>query len=557
MLIATSPLRQADETMRRLVNGMLHGMDPYGTLKFALLGVALSRLLTQLRDRSLDVGVRSWLLSLVLPWVKRLPFVRRRLAHEAEKVRASLEPTVLKDVTSPCTRLPFDGLSEGALMRLIDSRREIDTKYWKDGMVTGAVYHGQQQYMDFIGKIYGMFAFTNPLHVAIHPATRQMEAEVIQMVINLYHGGPDAVGAFTTGGTESILMAMKAYRDYGREKRGIRSPNIVASITAHAAFDKAAQYFGIQLRHARVNASMEIDLDDVRRLVDANTVAIVGSAPQFPHGTVDPIEGLARIATARGCGLHVDCCLGGFLLPFMEKAGFHLPCKCDFRVRGVTSVSCDPHKYGFAPKGASIVMFSSAELRHSMYTFVTEWTGGIYATPTILGSRPGGVVAATWAALRSHGFGGYVETTRQIVGATKAIGEAIKEIDGIELVGRTDVCVVAFRAAAGSDINIYSLCDAMKDLRGWDLATLQNPPAAHLALTLPSSRNATQFSRDLLETVATLRADKSGKYSGGTAGIYGMCASLPASFIEESVKVCLDIYSKATPGVEENDIRAD
>jgi len=281
----------------------------------------------------------------------------------------------------------------------------------------------------------------------------------------------------------------------------------------------------------------------------------VGSAPQYAHGTVDPIEELAQIATKRGCGLHVDCCLGGFLLPFLEKAGFTLPCKVDFRVPGVTSISCDPHKYGFAPKGASVVMFSTAELRHSMYTFVTEWTGGIYATPTILGSRPGGIVAATWAALRSHGARGYVETTRKIVGAAKQIGNAIEAMDGIELVGRTDVCVVAFGAAPGSGLNIYSVCDALKDIGGWDVATLQHPPAAHLALTLPTSENAEAFSEHLEKAIALVRDDKSGKYSGGTAGIYGMAASLPASFIEESVKVFLDVMTTCSAPDEREDAK--
>jgi len=386
-------LRRLDDSLRLLVNAALGSLavrDPYSMLRLTAVVFALARLLKRLRVAALSQGIKAYLVSLVLPWVKQIPLVQRKLASETEKVRKSLEPEILKDLTAPCTRLPHAGCSETEVLTLMETRRALDTKYWSEGHVTGAIYHGKQAYMDYIGKVYGMFAFTNPLHAAIHPATRQMEAEVIQMVINLYHGHSGCVGAFTTGGTESILMAMKAYRDHARERRGITEPNIVAAVTAHAAFDKAAQYFGLQLRHARVNASMEVDVEDVRRLVDSNTVAIVGSAPQYAHGTIDPIEDLAAIALRRGCGLHVDCCLGGFLLPFMEQAGFSLPCKYDFRVPGVTSISCDPHKYGFAPKGASVVMFSAAELRHSMYTFVTEWTGGIYATPTILGSRPGG-----------------------------------------------------------------------------------------------------------------------------------------------------------------------
>ena len=229
-------------------------------------------------------------------------------------------------------------------------------------------------------------------------------------------------------------------------------------------------------------------------------------------------------------------CLGGFLLPFMRKAGFEVPYEYDFRVPGVTSISCDPHKYGFAPKGSSVIMFRTPELRHHMYSFVTEWTGGIYATPTILGSRPGGVVAATWAAMIHHGEDGYVRSTKQIVGAARKIGAAIQAMDGIELVGRPDVCVVAWRGRADSGINCYSLCDALKDIRGWDLATLQRPASVHLALTLPTSENADVFVADLQRAVQRVRDDPA-KYSGGTAGIYGTASKMPASFVEESAKV--------------------
>ena len=176
-----------------------------------------------------------------------------------------------------------------------------------------------------------------------------------------------------------------------------------------------------RLRHAgtKAGSSHEVDLTQVSRLIDSNTICLVGSAPQFAHGTVDDIDGLSHLALEHRCGLHVDCCLGGFLLPFMGRAGYPLARRCDFRVPGVTTISCDPHKYGFAPKGCSVAMFRSAELRHHMYCFVTDWTGGIYATPTMLGSRPGGIVAATWAAMMTHGVDGYVETTRRIVGAEK------------------------------------------------------------------------------------------------------------------------------------------
>jgi len=534
---------QVDGMLRTAVNAAFHGRDSYSTIRMALVFLALSKLLRAVRRASMCEGVYTWILSIVSPWLKRIPYVQRMLLKETEKIRKSITPSLLKDVTDPHTSLPMAGRSREVVVDLMRTRRELDTKYWSDGRQTGAIYHGEREYMDFVGQIYGMFAFTNPLHASIHPATRQMESEVISMVVNMYNGDAGCCGAFTTGGTESILMACKAYRDWGATRR-ITSPNMIACVTAHAAFDKAAQYFGIEMRKARTVGPQEIDVAHVRSLIDSNTVAIVGSACQYAHGTIDPIPALGELAQQYGVGLHVDCCLGGFLLPFMEKAGYPPAHVYDFRVPGVTTISCDPHKYGFAPKGSSVVMFRSAELRHNMYTFVTEWTGGIYATPTILGSRPGGVVAATWAAMMSHGEDGYVETTRRIVGAARTIGIGVAAIDGLELVGRPDACVVAFAGTKDSGINVYSLNDAMKDLRGWDLATLQKPASVHIALTLPTSANAHQFVADLQEAVRMVRADPA-KYSGGTAGLYGSASKLPASFVEESAKVFLDTMTVA------------
>ena len=233
------------------------------------------------------------------------------------------------------------------------TRQELDTKHWLPGKMTGAIYHGELAYMDFIGQIYGMFAFTNPLHSSLHPATRQMESEVISMVLKMYNAPSCACGAFTTGGTESILMAMKAYRDAARAERGITQPNFVACSTAHAAFDKAAQFFGLELRHAGTRGDdMEVDLSQVKRLIDSNTIALVGSACQYAHGCIDDIPALSGLATQHGIGLHVDCCLGGFLVPFMEKAGF-FP---SHQVRATARANCCAAAFLHSPAESGLVL---------------------------------------------------------------------------------------------------------------------------------------------------------------------------------------------------------
>lgn len=537
-----------EPALRAIVNGALG--DAYSTIKLACTLAMLSRVLKLLRTMWMYraggfSALRRYLIAQVAPLLKCVPMVREQLNGEMQKLKADLEQDIQRDLTAPCTKLPKAGQAQHALLELMKTRQGIDTQYWQPGKMTGAIYHGDLAYMAWVGEIYGMFAFTNPLHMKLHPATRQMESEVISMVLGLYNAGSGGCGAFTTGGTESILMAMKSYRDWGRRVKGVASPNIVCCTTAHAAFDKAGEYFGIEIRKAGfANDEHEIDLQQVRRLIDANTVALVGSACQYPTGSVDDIPGLSEIAISHNLGLHVDCCLGGFLVPFMEKAGFQTKHLFDFRVPGVTTISCDPHKYGFAPKGASVLMFRSAELRHNMYSFATQWSGGIYATPTILGSRPGGVVAATWAAMMKHGEAGYIETTRQIVGATREIGEAVAKLPGLKVVGRPEVCVVAFAGAEGHGVNCYSLCDALKQTGEWELATLQHPPAVHLALTLPSSRNAKAFVSDLKAALELLRSDPA-KWSGGTAGLYGTLSKLPSAFIEESAKVFLDTMTVA------------
>ncbi|CAJ1416073.1 unnamed protein product [Effrenium voratum] len=449
--------------------------------------------------------------------------------------------TLPEDLTDPCTSLPSKGMAKEDLLKLLDHRKEQDSQTWMKGKTTGAVYHGGQEHYDFIGQVFAKWAFCNPLHPDLHPALRQMDSEVVQMVINMYNGGPDACGAFTTGGTESILMAMKAYRDWGAAK-GITDPNIVMCTTAHAAFDKAGKYFKINVRKVTPDEDMGMDLKRMVKLMDANTVAIVGSCCQYCHGTVDPIQEMGKIALKKKVGLHVDCCLGGFLVPFMEKAGFDIP-PFDFRVPGVTSISCDPHKYGFAPKGSSVVMFANKELRHHMYCYLIDWSGGIYATPTTTGSRPGGPVAATWASMRRFGVEGYVETTRQIVGATRKIAEGVKEIDCLRVVGRPLVCVVAFDTTPAAGFSCYAVADCIKQQSGWELATCQNPPSVHLALTLPTAKNADQFLEDLKAAVQTVKADP--QRFNSTAGLYGMAASLPTDFLEDAVGAYLDAMSEA------------
>jgi len=531
-----------ERPLKQALNKFFHGKEPYQVLRSLFIFFVTAKLLGRLQHILRYEGLRSYFLRVLTPYLKKMPMVRAKLDKEMQKTMAELRFKFSQDLTNPCTALPSKGMEKEELLKLMDQRKEQDTKNWIEGKITGAVYHGGKEHYDFVGQVFSRWAFCNPLHPELHPALRQMDSEVVQMIINMYHGGPDACGSFTTGGTESILMAMKAHRDWGEETKGITEPNIVICSTAHAAFEKAGKYFKIHVRKARTDADMAIDLRHMKQLIDRNTVAIVGSCCQYCHGTVDPIKEMGEIALKKNIGLHVDCCLGGFLVPFMEKAGFPLA-PFDFRVPGVTSISCDPHKYGFAPKGSSVVMFSNKELRRYMYCYLTDWSGGIYATPTMTGSRPGGPVAATWAAMRRFGEDGYVETTREIVGATRRIAEGIKQIDDLRLVGRPEVCVVAFDTKPAAGFSCYAVADCLKQHSHWELATCQNPPSVHLALTLLTAKHAEQFIKDVKAAVEAVK--ESPELYNSTAGIYGMAATLPQGFVEDAVGAYIDAMSEA------------
>ena len=196
---------------------------------------------------------------------------------------------------------------------------------------------------------------------------------------------------------------MLAYRQWGLNERGITKPNVVASITAHAAFDKACFYFGIELRKVKLNKEFRADLAGMRAQIDSNTVCIVGSAPEYAFGYFDPLPEISSMALEFGINCHSDCCLGSYLNPFIEEAGFKLPFDFDFKLPGVTSISCDPHKFCYGPKGCSVILFRNRDLRRHSFCAVSTWPGGMYVTPTIAGSRSGSVIAGTWAALMKQG----------------------------------------------------------------------------------------------------------------------------------------------------------
>ncbi len=389
----------------------------------------------------------------------------------------------------------------------------------------------------------------------------------------MYHAPEGAAGVTTSGGTESILMACLSARNQARADRGVTEPEMyVDSVlivlseltcvriipeTAHPAFHKAGQYFKIRVHIVPCKSPQyKVHIPSVSRFINSNTILLVGSAPNYPHGIIDDIGALSRLALRKRVLLHVDCCLGSFLVPFLEKAGFPSE-PFDFRLKGVTSISCDTHKYGFAPKGSSTVVYRTASLRAHQYFISPDWSGGVYGSPGMGGSRPGALIAGCWASMMSLGEAGYVKACHAIVGAAKRLEVAIAEepvlASELKVIGRPLVSVVAFTASA---LDIYDVADAMT-ARGWHLNALQNPPAVHVAVTLPIVSSMDTLIHELTEVVTELRerevrriAEGKGRKGivkkGDTAALYGVAGSIPnKSIVVELAKGFLDTLYKA------------
>jgi len=468
-----------------------------------------------------------------------LPGVRSKVQEQIQEATKGLQDKLVPNGPDIVhyNALPKEGWSSDQVRAELAKLGDMKHTKWEDGFVTGAVYHGGEDLLALQTEAFGKFGVANPIHPDVFPGVRKMEAEVVAMVLSLFHAPAGAAGVSTAGGTESIIMACLSARQKAYSERGVTEPEMVVPETAHAAFRKAGEYFKIKVHLVDCPApSYKVDTNAVRRLVNSNTVLLVGSAPNYPHGIMDNISALSTIALKKKVPLHVDCCLGSLLVPFLARAGFPTE-PFDFTLKGVTSISCDTHKYGFAPKGNSTVLYRTQALRSYQYFISPDWSGGVYASPGIAGSRPGALIAGCWASLMSVGEAGYIDSCTKIVGTAKKLEAAIRThpVLSAELfvLGEPLVSVVAF---GSNTLNIYDITDKMSS-RGWHLAACQSPPALHMACTLPTVPAMDKLIQDLVEVVEGERElervrvaegkPKKGPAGGSTAALYGVAGSLP------------------------------
>ncbi|MGD9097789.1 MAG: aminotransferase class V-fold PLP-dependent enzyme [Desulfobacterales bacterium] len=472
--------------------------------------------------------------------LRRIPAVRRKIdadtAAMMDEVAPALKP--YRDETETMAAIPERGRARDEVMTRLQRLEANETARWQEGYASGAVYHGDPDHIDFLSRVYALYSQANPLHADLWPSITKFEAEIVAMTADMLGArrAPDPVcGTLSSGGTESILLAMKTYRDQARKEKGIRRPEMVVPVTAHAAFDKAAAYFGIKMVKIPVDRDFQADVAAAARAINRRTVVVVGSAPSFPHGMMDPIAKLSELARGRGVGFHTDACLGGFVLPWAEELGYAVP-PFDFRLPGVTSMSADTHKYGYAAKGTSVVLYRTPELRRHQYFTIADWPGGLYFSPGFAGSRPGALSAACWAAMVSIGRDGYRDATRRILETAGTIKAGIAAIPEIRILG-DPLWVVAFTSPT---LDIYRIMDAMGH-RGWSLNGLHRPSCVHLCVTLRHTRPgvAARFITDLQSAVEEVKQSPAAE--GGMAPVYGLAANLPLrGVVSDMLRAYLD-----------------
>jgi glutamate/tyrosine decarboxylase-like PLP-dependent enzyme len=396
--------------------------------------------------------------------------------------------------------LPSKSQSKQAVLDMMKAARDHDVK-WREGRVFSLVFNAGDEVSEVLKEAYNLYFSENGLNPTAFPSLKKFETEVVSMVASLLHGDDDAVGNMTTGGTESLLMAVKTARNYTRAtKPEIKTPEVVLPMTAHPAFEKAAEYFDVKMVHVPVREDYRADVAAMEAAITPSTIMLVGSAPSYPQGVVDPIHALAQVAVKHNLLLHVDACVGGMMLPFLRKLGYTIP-DFDFVIPGVTSMSCDLHKYGYAAKGASVILYRNSVLRRHMFFSYINWSGGVYVSPAMTGTRPGGPIAAAWAIMNFLGEEGYLKLAHVVMQTVRKIREGISVMSGVRVLSNPDMSVLAI---VSDQFDVYQIGDELT-LRGWHLDRQQFPPSLHMTIVPAHALVADQFLSDLKDSIVAVK----------------------------------------------------
>ena len=399
-------------------------------------------------------------------------------------------------------RFPGQGVAAAGVFAEMEAARTRDVD-WRGGRLGLYVHYAGDDVLDVAKEAYQRFFSENALGAKAFPSLRQFEDDVVDWTLDLLHASADATGVMTSGGTESLFLALATARDWARDERpSVTAPEIVIPWSAHPAFDKAAHYLGLGVRRVRLRDDFRVDLEAMAEAISANTILVAGSAPTLPHGVIDPIPDIAALAQRHRIWCHVDACVGGFIAPFVKRAGYPVS-DFDFAVEGVDSISADLHKYGFTAKGASLLLLASTAMRGYLSFEFDNWPRGHYSSATFRGTRPGGAIASAWAVIRYLGSEGYTRIARVTMEGRDRLIAGIESIDGFHVIGRPELAVMGY-GAEGVDIN--AVAGALGE-RGWFVTGMASPPGIHMGMLTPAhAAVADRYVADLREAVAALRS---------------------------------------------------
>ena len=406
-------------------------------------------------------------------------------------------------------------MGKDEVLAALAAKRGRDVR-WQDGRTFGMVYDAGPEAHEVLAAVAQAFLHDNALNTLAFPSLGEIQAEVVGITADLVHG-PSAAGFLTSGGTESILMAVKAARERARRDRGVTEPELVLPVSAHAAFHKAADYFGLTVRRVPVRDDWRADVDAAAELVGPNTALVVGSAPQYPQGVVDPIPELAALAVSVGASFHTDACMGGFVLPFLEEMGESVP-PWDFRVDGVTSISADVHKLGYAPKGVSVILHRDKHLRRDQTFVFDDWLGGFYASPNMQGTRAALPMACAWAILHHLGLEGYLRLTRLTLDTRRRLVAGVRALPGLTVLGEPEAHLVAIASdpSAEHPLDAFAVGDALA-ARGWFHDRQGPPDTLHATVSAGNAPVIEEYLADLIDCAAevagTRAEDRSTSYA--------------------------------------------
>ena len=386
---------------------------------------------------------------------------------------------------------------------------------WREGRAFSLAYNAGPDALAVAEEAYRRFSGENALNTDAFPSLKRIQAEVVAMAGVWLGATPQSAGFMTSGGTESILMAVKAARDRLLALRAIRNPNMVLPTSAHAAFAKAGAYFGVEVRRVAVQPDWRANVVAMRDVTDENTVLIVGSAPQYPQGVIDDIVGIAKIAIDFDINCHVDACMGGVTLAYLARLGENIA-PWNLQVPGVSSISVDLHKFGYTSKGASVIIYATKHLR-SFQGFITDdWLGGFYGSSGVLGTKSGGSMASAWAVMHFLGDDGYLRLTRQAREATLQLADFVRESQDLVLRAEPESTLLCFGARDPSALNVFAIADELSK-RGWYVDRQTPPDSLHCTVNAIHHDKIDCFTKDLYECVAIALNQQ----SSGSVGTYG------------------------------------